>query len=144
MSHYAQGKFLVTNRDKYLGLGDPTYRSGWEWRFMVFCDTNPSVLHWASEPLRIPYRNPVSNKNTNYVPDFLIEYVDREQRLHRELIEIKPSKERLLEKAKSQRDKIMWAINQAKWAAAQTWCQQNGIVFRVLSEGDIFHNGKPR
>ena len=144
MSKWAQGKFTPKNKEKYLGNKEPTYRSGWEWRFMEFCDSNPSVLHWASEPIRIPYFNPVTNKKTNYVPDFLIEYIDKDKNVHRELIEIKPSKERLLEKAKSQRDKIMWVINQAKWQAAQVWCQQNRIVFRVLSENDIFHTGKPR
>jgi hypothetical protein len=144
MSKYAQGKFRIRNPNKYLGKGQPTYRSGWEWHFMKFCDNNPSVLHWASEPLRIPYFNPVANRNTSYVPDFLIEYVDRENRVHRELIEIKPSKERVLERARSQRDRVMWAINQAKWGAAQIWCQQHGIQFRILSEGDIFHNGRAR
>lgn len=144
MGTYSQGIFNLKNPEKYIGKGSIKWRSSWEHRFMVFCDSNPSVLHWASEPLRIPYFNPVTNRRTNYVPDFLIEYIDREHRIHRELVEIKPSKERLLEKARSQRDKLMWAINQAKWAAAQAWCQQHGITFRVLSEGDIFHNGRPR
>ena len=35
--------------------------------------------------------------------------------------------------------------NQAKWAAAAQWCQQNGLKFRVINEQDIFHNaGKKR
>ena len=72
MSKYAQGKFNPTNTDKYLGRQLPTYRSSWEQRFMMFCDTNPSVLSWASEPVKIPYFNPVKNKQTIYVPDFLI------------------------------------------------------------------------
>lgn len=144
MSKWAQGKFEPKNKEKYLGKKNPTYRSGWEWRFMEFCDSNPSILHWASEPIFIPYFNPVTNKKTNYVPDFLIEYIDKNKKIHRELIEIKPAKERIFEKAKSQRDKIMWVINQAKWQAAQAWCQQHQITFRVLSENDIFHNGRPR
>ena len=144
MSKYAQGKFTVKNPEKYLGNQQPTYRSGWEWRFMEFCDSNPSVIRWASEPLRIPYFNPVTNKKTNYVPDFLIEYIDKDQRTHVEMIEIKPSKERILERAKSQRDKLMWVINQAKWGAAQAFCQQRGIIFRVISEDNIFHNGRAK
>jgi hypothetical protein len=144
MSKYAQGKFTVKNPEKYLGNKEPTYRSGWEWRFMEFCDSNPSVIRWASEPLRIPYFNPVTNKKTNYVPDFLIEYIDKDQRTHVEMVEIKPSKERILERAKSQRDKLMWVINQAKWGAAQAFCQQRGIIFRVISEDNIFHNGRAK
>lgn len=144
MSRYAQGKFKIRNPTKYLGNQEPTYRSGWEWRFMDFCDNNPSVISWASEPVRIPYFNPVTNKNTNYIPDFLIEYIDRDGQIHREMVEIKPSKERVLEQARSQRDRVMWVINQAKWGAAQAWCQQRGVVFRVISEADIFHNGRTR
>ena len=66
MTKYAKGKFKPTNPDKYLGKQLPTYRSSWEQRFMMFCDTNTSVLSWASEPVKIPYFNPVKNKQTIY------------------------------------------------------------------------------
>jgi hypothetical protein len=28
--------------------------------------------------------------------------------------------------------------NQAKWAAASSWCQQQGIKFRIINEHDLF------
>jgi hypothetical protein len=34
------------------------------------------------------------------------------------------------------------AINYAKWAAATKWAQKNGITFRVITEDQMFHNGK--
>ena len=49
-----------------------------------------------------------------------------------------------MESARSQRDKLMVIVNTAKWAAAQNWAERNGIKFRVLSENEIFHQGKPK
>jgi len=142
MSKYAQGKYQIKNPEKYIGKKTPTYRSSWEFTFCSFCDNNPAVVNWASEAIQIPYYNPVSGKNTIYVPDFLIVYVDKHQRKHTELVEIKPSKEVTLETAKSYRDKLMVAINMAKWAAADSWARANNIRFRVVTEFDIFKNVK--
>ena len=102
---YAQGKFQIRNPAKYIGKGTPTYRSGWEFAFMQFCDNNPAVLQWASESINIPYRNPFTNRQTIYVPDFLIIYVDSRNQKHAELVEVKPSTETTMESARSMRDK---------------------------------------
>ena len=144
MAKYAQGKFQIKNNAKYIGKGMPTYRSGWEFAFMQFCDNNPNILQWASESINIPYRNPFTGKQTIYVPDFLIIYVDAKGQKHAELIEIKPSKETTFESAKSDRDRAYVALNMAKWHAAQIWCNHNGLKFRVVSENDIFHGGAKR
>lgn len=142
MSKYAQQFYTIKNPEKYIGKKKPYYRSSWEFTFMNFCDNNPAVINWASEAITIPYRNPVSGKQTVYVPDFLIVYVDAKQNKHTELIEIKPSKEATMESAKSYRDKLMVAINMAKWAAADSWCKANNLRFRVVTEFDIFKNMK--
>ena len=142
MANFAQGVFVPKNPEKYIGLGTPTYRSSWEFTFMSFCDNNPAVLNWVSEGVKIPYFNPVSGKQTIYVPDFLVVYIDANQRQHTELVEIKPSKEATMESAKSYRDKLMVAMNMAKWAAADSWCRANNMRFRVVTEFDIFKNQK--
>jgi hypothetical protein len=142
MSKYANGKYSIKNPEKYMGKRAPTYRSSWEFTFCAFCDNNPAVINWASEAIQIPYRNPVSGKNTIYVPDFLIVYVDANQKQHTELVEIKPLKEATMESAKSVRDKLSVAINMAKWAAADNWARANNIRFRVVTEFDIFKNMK--
>ena len=144
MSKYAQGKYTIQNLEKYVGKGTPTYRSSWEFCFMRFLDTNPNVLQWASESIHIPYRNPLTGKNTIYVPDFFMYYQDAKGNKHGELIEVKPSKEMAMENARSARDKAMVAINMAKWEAARAFCKGMGITFRVISESDIFHQGKKR
>ena len=125
-----------------MGKRLPNYRSSWEFTFMSFCDNNPAVLNWVSEGVKIPYYNPVSGKQTIYVPDFLVVYVDANQRQHTELVEIKPSKEATMESARSYRDKLMVAMNMAKWAAADSWCRANNMRFRVVTEFDIFKNQK--
>ena len=43
---------------------------------------------------------------------------------------------------KSQRNQAMAALNAIKWQAAQKWCANNGIKFRVVTEKDLFHNPK--
>jgi hypothetical protein len=142
MSKYAQGKFSVRNMEKYVGKKMPTYRSSWEMTFMTFCDNNPAVLQWASEPFMIPYRNPLSGKNTIYIPDFMMVYIDAQQQKHAEVIEIKPLKETTLETAKSVRDKAAVILNMAKWTAARAFCQAHGMKFRIVTEHDIFQGTK--
>lgn len=109
---------------------------------MRFCDSNDNILQWASESISIPYRNPLTGRQTIYVPDFLITYKDRSNRLKAELIEIKPKKQSVLESKASARDRAAVALNYAKWDAATKWCRRNGLIFRVVTEDDIFRNGK--
>ena len=132
----------MKNPDKYVGTKTPTYRSSWEWSFMNFCDTNENVQKWASEAVQIPYRDPLTGRHTIYVPDFFIQYVDKNNRTHVELIEIKPASQAILERVgKNKYNQAQFVKNQAKWAAANIWCKQQGIKFRIVSENDLFHNG---
>jgi hypothetical protein len=145
MSRFAQGKFNLKNVEKYIGNKTPTYRSGWEFTFMKFCDEHPSVAKWASEAIKIPYRNPLSGKQTIYVPDFFIVYSDRKGKQRVELIEVKPKNQTVKEKVgRSKHNQAHWIVNQAKWEAARAYCKQNGIYFRIVTEDDIFHTGRRR
>ena len=145
MSRFAQGKLEITNPEKYVGKKTPTYRSSWEFAFMRFCDTHPSIQKWASEAISIPYRDPLTNRNTIYVPDFFIQYVDKSGKMLVELIEVKPRNQTTLESVgKSKYNQAQFVKNQAKWQAANTWCKRQGIRFRILTEGDLFHQGGVR
>jgi len=135
---YTQGVFKPTNPSKLVGNPAPQFRSSWELRFMHFLDTHPSVVQWASEFIKIPYKNPLTGKQSLYVPDFLIVYQDKNGNNIGELIEIKPLKETLMENAKSKRDKAFVIVNTAKWAAALAWSGKNGLRFRVINEDGIF------
>ena len=143
MGNWAQGKFTPTNPEKYIGKSTPTYRSGWELTFMTFCDTNKSILYWASESIRIPYRHPFKGKQTIYVPDFFVVYENKNGMKVAEVVEIKPKKQSIIEsKAASAKDRMIVAINHAKWAAAKAYCKSQGFAFRVITEDDIFYNGR--
>lgn len=142
MANFRQGFYEVRNASKYVGNGKPKYRSGWEMTFMMFLDSNENVINWASEPVRIPYRNPLTGKSTMYVPDFIVTYRGPKETIKAELIEIKPKKQSLIESKMKDRDRAIVAVNYAKWASAQQWAKQNGLTFRVITEDDIFRQGK--
>ncbi len=141
-NNYSQGFYTILNPEKYVGKGTPKYRSGWELTFMRFCDNHPSVVSWASECVRIPYKNPFTGRDTYYVPDFLVTYqVNGVNRA--ELIEIKPKAQAVMELARSQQEKMAVALNMCKWQAAQLWCKRMGATFRILTEEDIYNNANP-
>ena len=141
-NNYSQGYYTVLNPEKYVGSGTPKYRSGWELTFMRFCDNHPSVVSWASENVRIPYKNPFTGKDTFYVPDFFVVYQNASGR-KAELVEIKPKGQAVMELARSQQEKAAVALNMVKWHAARAWCKRMGATFRVLTEEDIFNNANP-
>lgn len=138
MTNFAQGTFVPRNPTKYVGKGNPRYRSGWEFSFFQFCDNNDAVLEWASEAIAIKYRHPITGKITNYVPDVFMRYRTKNNKICTEIIEIKPRKQSLIEGRMSERDRMIVAINHAKWQAARAWCARAGIVFRVLNEDVMF------
>jgi hypothetical protein len=141
-SKFARGKFIMSQPEKYVGTKQPTYRSSWELSFMRFCDTHKSVQKWASEAISIPYRDPLTGRQTIYIPDFFIQYVDKNNQMHVELIEVKPASQTILERVgKNKYNQAQYIKNQAKWASANIWCKQQGIKFRILNENDLFHQG---
>lgn len=145
MKKFVQGKFTPKNPAKYMGNKTPTYRSSWEWAFMQFCDNHPNISKWASEAVKIPYKNPLTGKMTIYVPDFFVVYVDKNGKQHAEVIEVKPSSQMSLESAgRSKHNQAHAILNMAKWEAARAWCSQQGLFFRVVSENDIFQGTKKK
>lgn len=142
MGKWAQGKFLPKNPAKYIGKDLPTYRSSWELICMNYFDNHPMVLAWASESIQIPYYNPFAKRNTIYVPDFFVQYMDKTGNTSSELIEVKPRKEAIMEKARSRKDKLSVLLNEQKWLAAKAWCRKAGVNFRILTEEEIFRGMK--
>jgi|TARA_Y100000287_G_scaffold106108_1_gene85089 hypothetical protein len=138
MAYFKQGQFEPKNPRKYVGQRVPIYRSSWEAAFMQFCDTNPNIVAWSSEPVKIPYRNPFTGKYTVYVPDFLIQYLTKNGKPRAEMIEVKPRAQTIQEAAKTTKDRATIALNRAKWKAAGEWCKRKGIMFRILNEDSIY------
>lgn len=142
MANWAQGIFTPKSPEKYIGKHKPKYRSGWELTFMTFCDSNKNVLYWASEAIKVPYRNPITGKIANYIPDFFVVYQNKYGQQIAEVVEIKPKKQSLIEsKVASTKDRAVVAVNHAKWQSAMAYCKAQGYTFRVITEDDLFRNG---
>jgi hypothetical protein len=146
MRNTSKGKFTPKNPQKYIGtnINKIIYRSSWELSLMQACDTHPYILQWASEAIKIPYKHPITGKYTMYVPDFLIVYADKKLVQHCEMIEVKPEKEVFASGyiPKTQNEKIVQAINFAKFAAATLFCKKRGWHFRVMTERNLFAYSK--
>jgi hypothetical protein len=84
----------------------------------------------------------VTGKQSIYVPDFLITYRTKNNTMRAELIEIKPVGQSAITENMKSRDRAVVAINYAKWSAAEKWCKRNGLTFRVVTENDMFRNGR--
>ena len=141
---YASDFYHPTNPDKYVGPTAPRYRSSWELTMMRLLDNHPNVSSWASEPIKIPYINPLTKKSSIYIPDFLMVYADKSGKVHQEIVEVKPAKETLLSEAKTKGDKLRYALNMAKWKAAANYCKKNGLRFRVINESQLFGPSKKK
>ena len=142
---FAQGRYIPKNTEKYIGKKYPLYRSSWELAFCRYCDENPAIIQWASESIRIKYRNPFKEPNrqiTDYVPDFFIHYIDANGKKHYELIEIKPHKQTSINNARSMKDKAAAALNTVKWEAARAFARAHNMKFTILTEKNMFFTGK--
>ena len=64
---YSTGNFKPKNPEKYIGVGAIRWRSSWEFSVMKMCDENPAIKQWASESVKIPYKDPLTGKATIYV-----------------------------------------------------------------------------
>lgn len=144
---WAEGEFKPKNPEKYLGDPDSIiYRSSWEREAFKFCDNNPHIVKWASEEIPIPYQKPNPQtgflENSIYLPDLFVVIDDGNGKLRRELIEIKPKKQTMKSKARKPARRIQeeytLMVNRLKWEAADHWCKQRNIRFRVLTEDSQF------
>ncbi len=139
-----KGKYKPSFPNKY--KGDPTnivYRSLWERKFMVYCDSNERILEWSSEEKCIAYRSPIDGKIHRYFPDFLIKVQESDGSIKKYVIEIKPKKQTSPPtKPQRQTKKYItevyeYAKNQAKWEAAKEWCADRGYEFKVITENEL-------
>lgn len=141
---YNNGVYTPSFPEKYKGSNAPRYRSSWELQLFRLADMHPNVVSWVSEGIKIPYMHPLKHKIAMYTPDVLMVFEDKNGNRRNELIEIKPSKHTHLEEAKSAYDRAQFAINVAKWKAAQEFCKNHGMTFRVINENQIFRTKKKK
>lgn len=146
MGRFKQGYFKVLNAEKY--IGDPAkiiFRSSWELKFMRYCDRNPYVLKWSSEPIPIPYINPIDEKQHTYNVDFYVRYVhDSGEKDY--LVEIKPESQHknppkrpappLTHKKLQNYNRSLktYIVNNAKFDSAKAYTALRGYEFLVVDD----------
>lgn len=110
---------------------------------MKYCDHNSAIIEWGSETMIIPYKSPVDNRIHRYFVDFYVKIKDNKDKLTKYLIEIKPEKFTKppdIPKRKTKRfiqEVFNYGTNQAKWKAANEFCEDRGMKFLVLTEKDL-------
>lgn len=131
-SKYTQGYY--TNAKKYFGPEPIIYRSSLEYDFIILLESNPKVLKWSSEQIKIPYtlKEKIKGKfvtvRHNYNTDFTV--ITEKVKY---IIEIKPEALTPLNEAQIHRNPVMYK-NACKWKAAIAWAKLNGYVFKVINE----------
>ena len=139
------GKYHPKNPEKYIGNRTRIYyRSLWERKFMVYCDTNDSIIEWGSEEIIIPYVSPWDGRVHRYFPDFYIKVRQKTGEIKRFIIEIKQKKQCTppvkTPKRKTKRwykEIKTWGVNEAKWKSATKWCAENNMDFQILTEDHL-------
>ena len=141
---YHQGRFHPQNPQKYKGdANNIIYRSSWELRFMQWCDKNENIMEYGSEEFWIPYVSPVDNRVHRYFPDFIIKLKESNEDIKTYVIEVKPKRQTVPPKQKSRVTKSYlyevqtYAVNQSKWNAADEWCKDRRLEFKVITENEL-------
>tara|TARA_B100000427_G_scaffold22841_1_gene17118 strand:+ start:1597 stop:2019 length:423 start_codon:yes stop_codon:yes gene_type:complete len=136
---YKQGKYFPSKPRKYKGdYRNIVYRSGWELKFMKFCDSNPNITEWGSEEIIIPYISPIDGKRHKYYPDFYVRTNGKKF-----IVEVKPSRQ--TKEPKTQRkvtkkyinEVVTYSVNQAKWKAATEFCKDYNMEFMIITEKEL-------
>ena len=146
-----KGKFRPKNPEKY--KGDPTkiiYRSLWEFKFFRAIDDHPDVVWWASEEYIVPYMSPIDGRVHRYFPDVVFCKKTPEGKTETIMIEIKPQKQTMPPDIKKKNatpsgrisrrylnEVKTYGINEAKWKAAQRYCQERGWKFEIMTEVEL-------
>jgi hypothetical protein len=113
---------------------------------MVFCDENSSVIEWSSEEVIVPYVSPIDGKFHRYFVDFYVKVKSTDEKTKVYLIEVKPKSQTKQPEPpktkKTSKSKIAemrnWIINNAKWSAARSLCEDKGWEFKILTEENLF------
>lgn len=138
------GRYTPKHPEKYRGnVRDIIYRSSWELKAFIFCDTNPRVVEWSSEEVVVPYRSPLDKEYHRYYVDLYAAVKKSDGTIQKYLFEIKPLKETVEPKPQQRKTKRYlnevqkWLVNSAKWTAARAYAKKKGLIFSILTEKEL-------
>lgn len=139
--NYKQGYFTPAHPEKYKGrVNAIIYRSGWELRFMKWCDSTPSVIEWSSEELVINYIFSYDRTPHRYFPDFKIKIIDKNGVIKTYIVEVKPLAQTKPPRKNSKNylnESLTFIKNNDKWRYAREYCESRGYIFMVLTEKSL-------
>ena len=95
------------------------YRSGYELEVYKCLEQMQDVVKYDVEPFGVPYW--FMGEQKKYFPDLMVQFADG----HIEVWEIKP------------RDQTAYEVKDAKWTAADKYCESRGWHFEVKTEQGI-------
>lgn len=134
------GTTKLRNPEKYVGdVNKVFYRSRIEMLYHKWLDTHPEVEFWNAEETVVPYISPIDLRPHRYFPDLLIKFKNGQT----VMVELKHStdlKEPIPPKKRTPRyinECKTWEVNQAKWRAAEIYCEERGWKFKVMSEREL-------
>ena len=149
---WKSGKYTPVNTEKYVGdIHNIIFRSSWERKFCQYCDINPNITKWSSEPLPIPYWSPIDKKEHKYYVDYYIQVKKPNDVIENWFIEIKPENQYELskrpqepkgnlteKKIRAYNEKLKtWIINRSKFEAATRFAEARGYKFGAINESFI-------
>ena len=144
MGESIKSKYKPSFPKKYKGNANNIIcRSSWERRFCHYCDLNENVLEWGSEEFYIPYISPIDKRVHRYFPDYLIKVKEKNNKVKSYVVEVKPKKQTRPPKKRKRVTKSYiyecqtYAVNQAKWKAANEFCKDNRIQFKIITEDEL-------
>lgn len=133
-SRYHQGYVNPNSLKKYAteSKNEPIiFRSGLEWKFMEYCESNNNIVKWASEPIGIPYYNKLLKRDATYYIDYIIENKDGQ----RCMVEVKPYDQTVKpSQFSSDWAKKAWITNVCKWQAAIEYAKEHDMKFIIVTE----------
>jgi len=147
---FHKGRVQLRNPQKYMGIGNPTYRSSWEEKVVHYLDLNQRVIRWGGENIIIPYHFALDKSPGNvhrYYTDFYCEVLDKENNIKKFILEVKPKSSLSAPvKPKNPTKKAMknylyqlstYIKNKNKWDATEAYCKAHNITFKKITEQDI-------
>lgn len=152
-----RGLYKVINKHKVIKPLDPTmnsfivegddlfleYKSSLELNAFRYADANPHAIQFAVEPFPIKYLKPTDGKVHRYYIDLFLVFSTGDKFLVevKSKGETKPPKKpsRKTDKAIINYQKALqtYAVNEAKWKAAEEFATQHNMKFIILTEDEL-------
>jgi len=149
---FINGLYHIQHPEKYIGdVMKCIFRSSYEKKFMIYCDSNDRIVKWASEPFPIVYFNPVDKKEHRYFVDFYIKLEQEDGTIQEYLVEVKPKAKlqppilkghptnRTINQIKLYNAQCKeYITNWAKFKAIKVFCELHNKKFLLVTEDFLF------